>query len=80
MSAQINLINPIVAGTLLIAAGLYQWTPLKNACLKNCRGPIHLLTQRWRRSPLGALPMGKGIGQISGSLSVVAGLLLMIAA
>ena len=47
-----------LAGMLLIAAGLYQWTPLKNACLAHCRSPIHFLSQRWRPGSSGALRMG----------------------
>jgi predicted metal-binding membrane protein len=32
--------NRAVAGGVVVAAGLYQWTPLKNACLAHCRSPI----------------------------------------
>jgi predicted metal-binding membrane protein len=31
--------NRALAGGVLVAAGLYQWTPLKNACLAHCRSP-----------------------------------------
>src|SRR5260370_18856095 len=37
--------NDIFGGAVLIAAGLYQWTPLKDVCLRQCRTPwlfIHL--------------------------------------
>jgi predicted metal-binding membrane protein len=50
--------SPLLGGGLLIAAGVYQWTAVKNACLEHCRGPVQFLTQRWRRTPLGALRMG----------------------
>jgi len=43
---------------LLIAAGLYQWTPLKRACLKNCRSPLDFLLFHWRKGTGGALRMG----------------------
>ncbi len=47
-----------LAGVVLIAAGLYQWTPMKQACLARCRSPIHFLSQRWRPGRWGALRMG----------------------
>ena len=32
--------SPVLVGVLLIAAGIYQWTPLKQACLNHCRAPF----------------------------------------
>ena len=32
--------GPVLGGALLIVAGLYQWTPLKNACLSQCQSPL----------------------------------------
>ncbi|MEZ5503385.1 MAG: DUF2182 domain-containing protein [Halioglobus sp.] len=58
LSPALTTLSPALGGGLLIAAGLYQWTPLKRACLEHCRGPVHFLTQRWRRTPWGALRMG----------------------
>jgi predicted metal-binding membrane protein len=49
--------GPLVAGGALIAAGLYQLTPLKQACLRHCRSPLRFL-MRGRDGPLGALWMG----------------------
>jgi predicted metal-binding membrane protein len=43
-----------LGGAILIAAGLYQMTPIKQACLRHCRSPIVFLTQHWRRA--GAAP------------------------
>jgi len=37
--------NATLAGALLIAAGLYQWAPLKQACLVQCRSPFEHLTR-----------------------------------
>ncbi|HEY6275240.1 MAG TPA: DUF2182 domain-containing protein [Streptosporangiaceae bacterium] len=51
-----------LGATLLIAAGVYQLTPLKNACLKNCRAPAHFLSRYWRNGRLGALRMGLRLG------------------
>jgi predicted metal-binding membrane protein len=47
----------IVAG-VLIAAGAYQFTPLKEACLSRCRNPADFLVTHWHRGRLGALRIG----------------------
>jgi Predicted metal-binding integral membrane protein len=49
--------GPLVAGGALIAAGLYQLTPLKRACLRYCRSPLRFLAHG-RDGPYGALQMG----------------------
>jgi len=51
-----------LGAALLIAAGLYKLTPLKNACLRNCRAPAHFLSRHWRNGRLGALGMGARLG------------------
>ena len=35
--------SDLLGGALLIVAGLYQWTPLKHACLSNCRSPLQFI-------------------------------------
>ena len=50
--------SPWLGGGLLIAAALYQWTPLKHACLVHCRAPITFLADHWRPGSSGALRMG----------------------
>ena len=47
-----------IGGALVIAAGLYQLTPLKNVCLSKCRSPIGFILTSWRGGSLGALCMG----------------------
>ncbi|MGJ8570166.1 MAG: DUF2182 domain-containing protein [Hoeflea sp.] len=47
-----------LAGGILIMAGLYQFTPLKQACLSLCRTPLSFLMTEWRDGALGALQMG----------------------
>ncbi|MDP3798740.1 MAG: DUF2182 domain-containing protein [Polaromonas sp.] len=47
-----------LAGTVLIAAGIYQWTPLKQACLRRCRSPLDFVLMHWRNGPTGAFVMG----------------------
>src|SRR5262249_27936137 len=50
--------NGILAGTLLAATGIFQWTPLKNTCLRHCRSPLGFILTEWREGPWGALQMG----------------------
>lgn len=50
--------SPVFGGALLIAAGLYQFTPLKYACLRHCRSPVDFVLNRWRDGADGALRMG----------------------
>jgi predicted metal-binding membrane protein len=47
-----------LGGALLLAAGIFQWSPLKYACLKQCRTPMGFLMTSWREGPGGALRMG----------------------
>ncbi len=50
--------NVIFGGVLLLAAGVYQLTPIKHACLRHCRSPLAFLSTHWRRDARGALRMG----------------------
>ena len=50
--------SPVLGGTILLAAGIFQWTPLKNACLKHCRSPLSFIMTDWREGKLGAFVMG----------------------
>ncbi|MGB5734722.1 MAG: DUF2182 domain-containing protein [Thiohalocapsa sp.] len=47
-----------MAGLVLIAAGVYQWTPWKDACLQQCRSPLGFLMTEWREGAGGAFLMG----------------------
>jgi len=47
-----------LGGLLLIAAGLYQLTPLKEVCLRKCRTPMAFLMTSWRDGKVGAIQMG----------------------
>jgi predicted metal-binding membrane protein len=47
-----------IAGALLVAAGLYQLTPLKHACLEKCRSPLSFLMRLWRPGLAGAARLG----------------------
>jgi predicted metal-binding membrane protein len=50
--------SPLLGGGLLIAAGIFQWTPLKNTCLTGCCSPQKFLMADWREGKLGAFTMG----------------------
>jgi predicted metal-binding membrane protein len=50
--------NSTVAGLTLVAAGVYQWTPAKHACLHHCRTPLAFVLTGWRRGAWGAFRMG----------------------
>lgn len=50
--------GPLLGGAVLVAAGLYQWTPAKHACLARCRSPLAFLLAEWREGARGALVMG----------------------
>ena len=45
-------------GLLLVVAGAYQFTPLKSACLAQCRSPAAFLIRHRRPGPLGPVVMG----------------------
>ena len=58
-------VDPMIVSTsawltaaLLLIAGLYQFTPLKHACLSNCRTPLGFLLGEWRDGARGAFVMG----------------------
>jgi predicted metal-binding membrane protein len=47
-----------IGGALLIAASLYQLTPIKRLCLERCRSPLSFLMTGWRPGASGALRLG----------------------
>lgn len=50
--------SPTLGGVLLLAAGIFQLTPLKHACLAHCRTPLGFFMTEWRGGTRGALIMG----------------------
>lgn len=46
------------AGSVLIATGIFQWSPMKQSCLAKCRTPLDFLLTEWREGRSGALIMG----------------------
>jgi predicted metal-binding membrane protein len=62
---QASLLSPdmittskIFGGIVLIASGIFQFTPLKQACLGHCRSPLDFVLQHWKEGKRGALKMG----------------------
>ena len=54
--------SPWMGAGLLIVAGIYQWLPVKDACLKQCRSPFQFISGHWRTGTFGALRMGLSHG------------------
>jgi predicted metal-binding membrane protein len=50
--------TPVAAAAVLGAAGFYQLTPWKRACLSVCRSPLGFMLQRWRGGTAGAFRLG----------------------
>ena len=50
--------SPAAGAAVLIAAGLYQWTPAKDACLAECRSPGGFLARHFRPGAAGAFRLG----------------------
>lgn len=47
LSPMVVITSPIVGGLLLVAAGIFQWTPLKSTCLTQCRSPLGFVMTEW---------------------------------
>jgi predicted metal-binding membrane protein len=47
-----------VTAGVIVAAAIYQLTPLKEACLVKCRSPMMFLAERWRHGRVGGLELG----------------------
>ena len=50
--------GPYLAGGVIVAAAVYQLTPLKDVCLRKCRGPMDFVLGYWKDGYAGALRMG----------------------
>ncbi len=62
LSPGMRTASPFISGMILIAAGVYQWLPLKQSCLSHCRSPLGFLSSSWREGKLGAVTMGVSHG------------------
>jgi predicted metal-binding membrane protein len=57
-SAERETVAPIALGATLVVAGVYQFTPIKRSCLRQCQSPVGFLMTRWRPGYRGAVRMG----------------------
>ena len=58
ISPMLEATSAVLAGLILIAAGIYQWMPLKQACLRQCRSPLDFVITQWRAGSGSAFAMG----------------------
>lgn len=58
LSPAIGHVGPVTGGVLLIMAGAYQFSRLKQACLGKCQSPLGFLMTEWREGLAGAFVMG----------------------
>jgi predicted metal-binding membrane protein len=56
--------GPYVAGGTILAAAVYQLSPLKNRSLRRCRNPSAFVSEHWRPGPVGALRTGIEHGRV----------------
>jgi predicted metal-binding membrane protein len=82
---ELRLVSPMMesashwlSGALLLGAGLYQFTPLKDACLSKCRSPLGFLMTEWRPGVRGAFLMGLRHGAYCTGCCAVLMLLLFV--
>jgi len=50
--------NRLAQSVILVAAGLYQLSPLKSVCVSQCRSPAEFLSRHWRPGPAGTIRLG----------------------
>jgi predicted metal-binding membrane protein len=62
LSAAMSTSSRLLGGGILLAAGVYQITPVKGACLAHCRSPLAFLMSHWRGGRTGAFRMGLSHG------------------
>lgn len=62
MSPMLETTNVWLGALILVAAGLWQLTPMKAACLRHCRSPLGYLMSNWRPGAWGAFRMGAAHG------------------
>jgi predicted metal-binding membrane protein len=58
LSAAMASTSARLGGALLLAAGVFQWTRLKEVCLSKCRSPLAFVMTEWREGRAGAFVMG----------------------
>ena len=51
-----------LGAVLIVTAGIYQWLPIKDKCLQQCRSPVDFITSHWQKGMTGAFRMGLSHG------------------
>ncbi len=76
LSMMMAVVSAEIGGLLLVAAGLYQMSPLKAACLRKCQSPLMYFARHWQKGLTGALRLGLSHGlYCAGCCWVLMGLL-----
>jgi predicted metal-binding membrane protein len=58
LAPEMRITSNILGGSILILAGLFQFTPLKKTCLSYCRTPVDFIHRNWKEGKAGAIRMG----------------------
>jgi len=58
LSGSMGIGNAELGGAILLAAGLYQFTPAKRVCLRHCQRPVVFISSHWHPGAGGAFRMG----------------------
>ena len=58
LTPEMRITSKILGGSILIVAGIFQFTPLKKTCLNYCRTPIDFIHRSWKEGKTGAISMG----------------------
>lgn len=58
LSSMMAASNNLLAGSLLLMAGIWQFSPWKEQCLEHCRSPVEFIYQYWQKGNLGTLKLG----------------------
>ena len=58
LDGEMRLASTRIAGVVLLAAGAWQWTSRKAACVAKCRSPLGFMMSDWREGVAGAFTMG----------------------
>jgi predicted metal-binding membrane protein len=58
MPSSSDTVIPRAGAVIFLFAGVYQFAPLKRACLTHCRTPLGYFLTRWHTGPIGAFRTG----------------------
>src|SRR5688572_5371628 len=58
LAPSMSFTSPWLSAAVLAAAGIFQWTPWKRACLAHCQSPLQFIMTSWQEGRAGALMMG----------------------